>query len=76
MIEPDLAALREVPIEIYDFASNPAEGLEPGFYYNIPTPLSTEVFVAGPHPTRVAALDAARAFIQDCLTNYNEGTRE
>lgn len=71
-------AIREVPVEIYDFTKDTPDGLLAGFYYSIPMPESVirEIPLHGPHETRGAALDAARAFIADCLTNHNDGTEE
>ncbi len=75
------AAIREVPIQIFDFLSEPAEGLTPGFYFNIPVAdedkaSPNEVLLEGPFESRGATLDAARDFIRDCLTNHNDETVE
>lgn len=81
MSEPIQAAIREVPIQIFDFTT-PHEGIAPGFYYNIPFADEAdlvnpnEVLLEGPFETRSAALDGARDFIRDCFTNHNEGTVE
>lgn len=80
MQTPDQAAVREVPIHIFDF-TQPTEGLEPGFYYNIPIPegekaTPNEVALEGPFESRSQALDAARDFIRDCLTDHATGETE
>jgi hypothetical protein len=90
MQEPTQAAVREVPIEIYDFtrperfAENghvAYDVIQPGFYYSIPMHedekvASGEIALAGPFSDRSAALDAARDFVRDCLTNHTTGEEE
>jgi hypothetical protein len=80
MQDPTQAAVREVPIEIFDF-TEPTEGLEPGFYYSIPMSIEdkvagAEIPLAGPFGSRGLALDAARDFIRDCLTDHTTGETE
>jgi hypothetical protein len=80
MQTPDQAAVREVPIEIFDFLTDPPEGLLAGFYYSIPMPdedkvARSEIPLAGPFADRAETLDAARDFIRDCLTDA-EGDEE
>jgi hypothetical protein len=80
MLTPDQAAVREVPIHIFDF-TEPPEGLLAGFYYNIPIPEDekaspNEVALEGPFKTRSDALDAARDFVRDCLTDQATGDEE
>jgi hypothetical protein len=80
MQEPTLAAVREVPIEIFDF-TEPQEGLASGFYYTIPMSIEekvsgAEIPLAGPYGSRGLALDAARDFIRDCLTDHTTGEVE
>jgi hypothetical protein len=78
---PSLAAVREVPFQIFDFTATPPEGFEPGFYFDVPLAPTdkihaAELFLDGPHETHAKALDAARDFIIDALTNHNTGTTE
>jgi hypothetical protein len=80
MSDMTTAAVREVPIQIYDFME-PPEGLLAGFYYSIPMSIedkvaSIEIPLAGPFGSRGLALDAARDFIRDCLTDHNTGETE
>ncbi|MCK1543339.1 hypothetical protein IVB12_15595 [Bradyrhizobium sp. 179] len=80
MQNPVQAAVREVPILTFDFTT-PPDGLEAGFYYHIPMPdedkvATAEIPLAGPYETRQLALDAARDFIRDCLTDMNTGEEE
>lgn len=81
MSDPVQAAIREVPILVYDFLDNPPEGLLAGFYFNLPMPDDdkvnpAELFLDGPYASRALALDAAREFIQDALFNHKEGIEE
>lgn len=81
MLDPVQAAVREVPIHIYDFAESPPEGLEAGFYYSIPMPAEDkiaheEIPLAGPYRTRQLAFEAARDFVRECLTDMNTGEEE
>lgn len=70
----DTLVENEIPVEVYDLTAN-AIGFAPGYYYNIPLGDDervhpSEVALAGPYETKALALEAARAFITDCL---NEG---
>jgi hypothetical protein len=81
MQDPTQAAVREVPIEIFDFTGSPPEGLEAGFYYTIPMSIEdkvagSEIPLAGPYGSRGLALDAARDFVRDCLTNHTTGEED
>jgi hypothetical protein len=81
MQDPVQAAVREVPIHVYDFnTEDPPEGLARGFYYSIPIldekATTEEIPLAGPYPTRNTAIDGARDFIRDCLTNQTTGEED
>lgn len=72
-----LSAVNEVPFEIFDFHLDTPEGLESGFYYAIPLAeedkvAPDEVALAGPYPTKQEAIEAARDFIRDALTDFTQ----
>lgn len=71
MTKPFTTVINEVPIEIYDLQDHPIPE-QRGFYYNLPCDEDekvhpAEIVLAGPHPTKEAALEAAKAFILDAL---------
>jgi hypothetical protein len=77
MQTPDQAAVREVPIHIFDLTEKVVPGLEAGFYYSLPVEDQSAIIdVEGPYDSRQDALDAAGLFIRDCLTNHATGDEE